>query len=70
MRAMSLRAQGPVEARPLELQEREDLRAGPGELLVRVEACAVCRTDLHVVEGDLALRRPGARGSGARRGSR
>jgi propanol-preferring alcohol dehydrogenase len=28
-------------------------RPGPGEILVRVEACAVCRTDLHVVDGDL-----------------
>ena len=31
---------------------------GPGELLVRVSACGVCRTDLHVAEGDLA---PGGR---------
>ena len=59
MRAMSLRAQAPVESRPLELAWREALRPGPHELLVRVEACAVCRTDLHVIEGDLALRRPG-----------
>src|SRR2546429_1945561 len=28
-------------------------RLGPGEILVRVEACAVCRTDLHVVDGEL-----------------
>jgi propanol-preferring alcohol dehydrogenase len=32
---------------------------GPGELLVAVEACGVCRTDLHVAEGDLAVHRPG-----------
>jgi propanol-preferring alcohol dehydrogenase len=56
---MSLRAQAPVEARPLELVDREELRPGPGEILVRVQVCAVCRTDLHVIEGDLALRRPG-----------
>ena len=31
---------------------------GAGEVLVRVEACGVCRTDLHVVEGDLPERRP------------
>ncbi|WP_189211723.1 zinc-binding alcohol dehydrogenase family protein [Actinokineospora fastidiosa] len=31
----------------------------PGELLVRVLACGVCRTDLHVVDGDLPVRRPG-----------
>ena len=59
MRAMSLRAQGPVETRPLALVEREAPRPGVGEILVRVEACAVCRTDLHVIEGDLPLRRPG-----------
>lgn len=32
---------------------------GPGELLVAVRACGVCRTDLHVAEGDLAVHRPG-----------
>jgi propanol-preferring alcohol dehydrogenase len=31
---------------------------GPGELLLRVEACGVCRTDLHLAEGDLPPRRP------------
>ncbi len=31
----------------------------PGELLVRVRACGVCRTDLHVVDGDLPVHRPG-----------
>src|SRR3954447_5954465 len=30
-----------------------DPAPGPGEILVRIEACAVCRTDLHVVDGDL-----------------
>lgn len=59
MRAMRLRAQAPVEARPLALVEGEPLRPGAHEILVRVEVCAVCRTDLHVIEGDLALRRPG-----------
>jgi propanol-preferring alcohol dehydrogenase len=34
-----------------------DPRPGPGELLLRVGACAVCRTDLQLVEGDLAPRR-------------
>ena len=49
MRAMVLHA--PRE--PLRLEERPDPVAGPGEIVVRVEACAVCRTDLHVVDGDL-----------------
>jgi propanol-preferring alcohol dehydrogenase len=38
---------------PLRLEERPEPRPGPREVLVRVEACAVCRTDLHVVDGDL-----------------
>ena len=38
---------------PLRLEDRPDPLAGPGEIVVRVEACAVCRTDLHVVDGDL-----------------
>jgi len=59
VRAMRLRAQGPVETRPLALSSRDALRPGAGEILVRVEVCAVCRTDLHVIEGDLELRRPG-----------
>jgi len=59
MRAMSLSAQAPVETRPLALVERDAPRPGAGEVLVRVEVCAVCRTDLHVIEGDLPLRRPG-----------
>lgn len=37
----------------LVLTERPDPVPGPGEVCVRVEACAVCRTDLHVVDGDL-----------------
>ncbi len=39
---------------PLELQTRPDPVPGPGEIRVRVEACAVCRTDLHVVDGELS----------------
>ncbi len=59
MRAMSLCAQRPVESRPLELVRRDTPQPEPREILVRVEVCAVCRTDLHVIEGDLELRRPG-----------
>ena len=33
--------------------ELPDPRPGPGEILVRIEACAVCRTDLHVIDGEL-----------------
>jgi alcohol dehydrogenase, propanol-preferring len=49
VKAMVLRAIG----KPLALEEREDPRPGPGAIRVRVEACAVCRTDLHVVDGEL-----------------
>jgi propanol-preferring alcohol dehydrogenase len=44
---------------PLELVEREVPHPGPGQLLVRVRACGVCRTDLHVVDDELpAVRHP------------
>lgn len=49
MRAMVLREQ----RTPLALEERPLPVPGPGEIRIRVEACAVCRTDLHVVDGDL-----------------
>ncbi|MGZ7041097.1 MAG: zinc-dependent alcohol dehydrogenase family protein [Thermoanaerobaculia bacterium] len=50
MKAMLLRAA----KRPLELSDVPTPKAGPGQLLLRVECCAVCRTDLHVVDGELA----------------
>ena len=49
MKAMLLDAPG----RPLRAAEVPDPVPGPGELLIRVSACAVCRTDLHVIDGDL-----------------
>jgi propanol-preferring alcohol dehydrogenase len=49
MKMMVLRAVG----KPLVLVEQPDPTPGPGELLVRVEACGVCRTDLHIVNGEL-----------------
>lgn len=42
---------------PLVLEELPDPVPGPGEVRVRVEACGVCRTDLHVVDGELPDRR-------------
>ncbi|WP_430751255.1 zinc-dependent alcohol dehydrogenase family protein [Paenarthrobacter ureafaciens] len=39
--------------------EREDPRPGPGEVLLRVDVCGVCRTDLHLAEGDLPPRHAG-----------
>ncbi|WP_395659617.1 zinc-dependent alcohol dehydrogenase family protein [Nocardioides sp.] len=49
---------GPVSSGPLVAVERAVPEPGPGELLVAVEACGVCRTDLHLAEGDLAPHRP------------
>jgi len=46
-----------AELRPLVLKDVADPRPGPGELALRVRACAVCRTDLHTVEGDLPVPR-------------
>lgn len=49
MRAMLLDAPG----KPLRLAHIPVPRPGPGEVVVKVEACGVCRTDLHVVDGEL-----------------
>jgi alcohol dehydrogenase, propanol-preferring len=53
MRALRLTKQAPIETAPLERVELPDPEPGEGELRVRVRVCAVCRTDLHVIEGDL-----------------
>jgi len=58
MKAMVLHTPGPVETHPLLLEDLPTPEPGDGEVLVRVERCGVCRTDLHVVEGDLPPRRP------------
>jgi len=50
MRAMVLEESGS----PLRLKEMSVPQPGPGELLIRVHACGVCRTDLHVLDGELA----------------
>jgi alcohol dehydrogenase, propanol-preferring len=48
---------GPIETSPLRYVEKPVPAPAPGELLVQVLACAVCRTDLHVSEGDLPVHR-------------
>lgn len=58
MRAWQVRSPGPLDSGPLELVEKETPTPGPGEVLVRVLTCGVCRTDLHVTEGDLPVHRP------------
>ena len=57
MRAWVVRRPGPIDDGPLALVERPEPHPGPGELRVRVSVCGVCRTDLHLAEGDLAPRR-------------
>ena len=42
----------------LKMEERPDPSPGPGEVLIRVHACGVCRTDLHVVDGELTEPKP------------
>ncbi len=54
---MLLPERGPVETSPLLLTDLPDPAPGPGEIRVKVSACAICRTDLHVIEGDLPVRR-------------
>lgn len=57
MNACVLERPGPVANAPLRIARVADPVPKTDELLVRVNVCAVCRTDLHVVEGDLAPRR-------------
>jgi len=60
MRAWHVNRPGPVDGgHPLEPRDTPVPEPGPGELLLRVLVCGVCRTDLHVTEGDLPTRRPG-----------
>jgi propanol-preferring alcohol dehydrogenase len=56
-RAMVLERPGPAAAGPLRAAAREPEAPGPGMILLRVAACGVCRTDLQLVEGDIALRK-------------
>jgi alcohol dehydrogenase, propanol-preferring len=56
MKACVLRLPAPIDDRPLEFIEVEKPSPRDDEVLVRVRACGVCRTDLHVVEGDLKPR--------------
>ncbi len=79
MRAWEVVEPGPIDGRPLRLVERDVPMPGPGEVRVDVHTCGVCRTDLHVAEGDLEVHRArvvpghevvgtvGARGPGAER---
>ena len=60
MKAAVLRRPGDVAWAPLKLEEVAAPQPGAGEVLLRVRACGVCRTDLHIVEGELAPLRASA----------
>ena len=59
MTAWRVERPGPIEERPLRMFSAPVPEPGPGEVLIRVRACAVCRTDLHLAEGDLPPHRRG-----------
>jgi alcohol dehydrogenase, propanol-preferring len=58
MHAWAVDTPGPLASAPLVRVERATPQPGTRQLLLRVTACGVCRTDLHLIEGDLAPRRP------------
>src|SRR5215470_19029503 len=53
MKAAILAAPAPISERPLQIVDVADPRVRSGHVLLRVRACGVCRTDLHIVEGEL-----------------
>jgi propanol-preferring alcohol dehydrogenase len=53
MRAAVLHHPAPIATRPLAIEDRPIPEPGPGEVLLRIEACGVCRTDLHITAGEL-----------------
>jgi propanol-preferring alcohol dehydrogenase len=57
MRAMVLNANAPIANAPLRWTEVADPEPSAGEIRLRVTSCAICRTDLHVIEGDLPSQR-------------
>ncbi len=59
MRAWIVDHPGPVDGGPLAFVEVADPEPGPNEVLVKVRVCGVCRTDLHLAEGDLLPKRHG-----------
>ncbi len=58
MRVWEIAKPAPIDSRPLHLVERSLPEPGPGEVRVRVSVCGVCRTDLHLAEGDLPVHLP------------
>lgn len=55
MKAMIVEKRAPLEEKPLQSVERPIPEPGTGAVLIRVDVCGICRTDLHVVEGELPV---------------
>jgi propanol-preferring alcohol dehydrogenase len=58
VKAWAVDRPGPIANHPLARVERPMPQPGPAQIRVRVDACGVCRTDLHLAEGDLSPKRP------------
>jgi alcohol dehydrogenase, propanol-preferring len=58
MRAWVVHQPGPMSTGPVRLTDRDVPEPGPGQLLIRVLCCGVCRTDLHLAQGDLPPKHP------------
>jgi len=56
--AWEVASPGPLSGHPLRMVERRPPHPGPGQVRVQVSTCGVCRTDLHVTEGDLPVHQP------------
>lgn len=54
MKAMVLSQTAEIEQNPLKLTELPDPEPGPGQVRLAVQVCALCHTDLHIIEGDLS----------------
>jgi alcohol dehydrogenase, propanol-preferring len=59
MKAAVLHEPGKISNHPLQISDALQPVPGPGQVLLRVRACGVCRTDLHIVEGELPVRLKG-----------
>jgi alcohol dehydrogenase, propanol-preferring len=59
MRAWVVQAPAPIDDRPLAQEIKAEPEPGPGQVRVRISCCGVCRTDLHLAEGDLPPRHEG-----------
>jgi len=52
MKAVVLTTPSPLDRGPLQLKEVAEPTPGPGEIVIQVRACGVCRSNLHMIEGD------------------